>query len=118
MEIDLEKLSAHELALLIKSASAELESRLNQTPVVQRIPAIKKVVTLREPPEYQKDFVLMIKAALQKNTYATADERRRVAAIAAEYPEWIKRQGLPTTHNAGDWNRMRQQHSATRARER
>lgn len=118
MKIDLETLSTHELARLIKSASAELESRLNTEPVVQRVPAPALVVILREPPAEEKDFVLMVKAATKQGQYATADERRRVAEIAEKFPEWVARQGLPTTHNNGDWRKSQQRLSAPRAKER
>lgn len=42
----------------------------------------------------------------------------RVSEIAQEFGEWVKRQGLPTTHNAGDWQRKIVEQSASRTKER
>lgn len=118
MQIDFEKMTSHELARIIKAASSELERRLNDTPIIERTPAPRTVITVQEPPATDKDFVLALKAALQSGNYATAAERRRCAEIAEKYPSWVRSQGMPTTHNAGDWNRSRQNQSRPRAKER
>ena len=37
------------------------------------------------------------------------------AQIAQEFGPWVRRQGLPTSHNAGDWKRKTELASAPRA---
>lgn len=117
MKIDLSKLSSHDLARLIRDASAMLASRLDESPEIVRQPAPRAVISVSEPPSADKDFALFIKGQLQAGKYISAAERRRVSSIAASYPQWIRMQGLPTEHNAGTWSRARQYASARRARE-
>lgn len=115
--MNLSKLSITELAELIREASLELASRMNE-PEIQRIQADRPVVALREPPEDDKDFVLRTKAELQRGGYIRAAERQRVAAIAERYPDWVRRQGLPTEKGTGAWRDAAHRLSAPRARER
>lgn len=115
MKIPLNEISTPGLLKLMRDVAAELEARLS-TPEVERVQAVRPVVLLREPPAEDIDFALMIKARLKGGGYVKAHERERVAQIAQEFGEWVKRQGLPTTHNAGDWRRAGEGLSALRAK--
>lgn len=115
--MNLSALSITELAELIRAASLELASRMSE-PEIQRIQADRPVIALREPPEDDKDYVLMVKAALERGSYITAAERQRVATIAAQYPDWVRRQGLPTEKGTWAWRDAAHRLSAPRARER
>lgn len=118
MVIDFSKLSDNELLSLIREAVAELETRVSM-PRVERVPARDRpVIALREPPDHEKDFCLMVKTRLRRGEYIKADERRQVAEMAAQYPEWVKRQGLPTESGTGAWRRAKEFHSIPRADER
>src|SRR5690625_3380701 len=59
----LTELSVTELAELIREASTELASRMSE-PEVRRVKAERPVVTLREPPEDDKEFVLRVKSVV------------------------------------------------------
>ena len=117
MKIPLNELSTQGLVQLIADASKELQSRLS-APIDVRLHDGRPVRALRVPPEDDADFVLMIAARVRARGYVKAGERQRVAEIAQEFGEWVKRQGLPTTHNAGDWQRKIAEQSAPRAKER
>ncbi len=78
-------LTEAQLVKLIKEAGAELAARLDRQQI-DRIPTPRVVVTMREPSEDQKDFVLMLKARLKKGEYIKAGERREAAAIAERVP--------------------------------
>lgn len=118
MKIQFGKLSDIELVQLIQSASEELGSRISTAPIVKRVQAVERVVVVREPGLDDKDFVLMIKGLLKEGGYVKAGERRRVSAIAAKYPEWVRRQGLPEDSGTGSWKAAQQYFSAARAKER
>lgn len=94
----------------------ELQARL-AAPVEVRLQDGQSVETLRVPQENDADFVLMIAARVRAGGYVKAGERERVAKIAQEYGGWVKRQGLPVTHNAGDWKRRTETARAPRAQE-
>lgn len=115
MIIPLKDISTPGLLKLMRDVAAEIESRLI-APVEHRVHDVRPVVTLRVPPDVDADFVLMIAARIKSGGYVKAGERQRVADIAQEYGAWVKRQGLPTTHNAGDWQRKIASASAPRAR--
>lgn len=117
MKIDLSRMSNHDLARLIRGASALLANRLDESPDVVREPAPRPVVSVSEPPPEDKDFALYIKGQLQSGQYISASDRRQIARIAEQYTQWVCMQGLPTVHNAGAWDRARQYASAPRARE-
>ena len=116
MKIPLNELSTQGLVRLIADASKELQARL-AAPLEVRLHDGRPVHTLRVPSEEDADFVLMIAARIRARGYVRAAERERVAQIAQEYGEWVKRQGLPTSHNAGDWKRRIEIYSAPKARE-
>lgn len=117
MKIPLNEISTAGLFKLLRDVSAELEARMS-APVYHRVRDVLPLKTLRVPAEDDADFVLMIAARVRAGGYVKAGERQRVAEIAQEFGEWVKRQGLPTTHNAGDWQRKIVEQSASRARER
>ncbi|MDQ7989001.1 MAG: hypothetical protein REI09_05135 [Candidatus Dactylopiibacterium sp.] len=118
MKIELSGLTDIELITLISSASAELADRLKNPTVVKRVPAVERTVLVKEPGADDKDFVLTIKSLVQKGGYIKAAERRRVAEIAANYPEWVSRQQLPTDSGTGSWGKARSFHGIARAKER
>ena len=115
MKIPLNEISTPGLLRLMRDVAAELEARHN-TPTVQHVHAKHPVETLRVPPEDDADFCLMIVARIKEGGYVKAGERERVAQIAQEFAPWVRRQGLPTSHNAGDWKRKTEFASAARAR--
>lgn len=117
MKIPLNELSTQGLVRLISDASIELEARLS-APIDVRLHDGRPVRTLRVPTEDDADFVLMIAARVKAGGYVKAGERQRVAEIAQEFAAWVERQGLPTTHNAGDWQRKMAAQSKPRAKER
>lgn len=104
--INLTAISTPELLAIMRSIAAELEARLAE-PNQVRIQAERPVVAMRVPPEDDADFVLMIARQIQSGGYVRASDRRRVAEIAQEFGPWVQKQGCPTTHNAGDWERRR-----------
>lgn len=114
--MNLSKLSQQELVDLISKASAELAERMAR-PEVYREKSSRPVTILREPPEDDKDFALMIKAEVQRGGYIKAAERERIAEIAKSYHEWVEHQRLPTGRGTGEWRKAAQQHTARRARE-
>lgn len=117
MKIPLNEITTQGLVALIADASCELQARLS-APIDVRLHDGRPVRTVRVPPEGDADFVRMIAQRVKAGGYVKAGERQRVADIAVEFGEWIRRQGLPTTHNAGDWGRKIAAQSAPRARER
>ncbi len=112
MKINLSELSDFDLATLIRSAAAELQSRLSQEPIVTRVPAAERVVTVREPSESDKTYVLMLKSVLQRGGYVKAAERQRVATIAQQFPEWVRLQQLPTESGTAVWREAARFHSS------
>lgn len=115
MKINLNEVATGDLFRLLKEIAQELEAR-NSRPVVERVQDQRPVVTLRVPAESDADFVLAIAARMKSGGYVKAGERQRVAEIAENYGPWVRQQGLPITHNAGDWQRAGQWSSALRAR--
>lgn len=115
--MNLSKLSDMDLIDLIKKASAELSDRMN-APTIERVPSPCNVVVVREPNDDQKDVVLAIKARLQRGEYITASDRRDVAAITSEFPEWARLQRMPTEHGTWAWRKAKEFHSLARAKER
>lgn len=119
MRINVADISDAGLAELIAQASAELHKRLvERGPDIIRKPAPQKTVVIDEPPDDEKDFVLMIKKYLQDGKYIKAAERRQVAEIAGRYPAWAKLQKIPADSGTGAWREAKGVHSAGRARER
>lgn len=117
MIIPLKSISTPGLLKLMRDVATELEVRLN-TPEIERVHDVRPVRTLRVPAADDADFVLMIAARVKAGGYVKAGERERVAEIAQEFGEWVRNQGVPTTHNAGDWQRKTRVQSAPRAKER
>lgn len=113
MEIDVTQLSDQDLAQLIASAMQEWAGRQTapeQQAVIQRKPASEpRVVTITEPPQDMKDFVLRIKAMVSKGALITPGERKRVVKIAEDYPDWVTRQGLPTVNDTRAWHQASEQ---------
>lgn len=106
MRIDLASLTDQELSALIMGAMKEWASRQpgQQETQIVRQPAPKpRVITVQEPPEQDKEFVLSLKTRLMRGQYIKAGEREAVAEIASEYPQWILRQGLPTEKGTKAW---------------
>lgn len=108
--MNLSTLNDAELVELIRKASAELAVRMSK-PDVERIPAPRETIIMREPPASDKEFCLRIKTMLEKNLYISASERHQVAELAGTYGEWIKRQGLPTEKGTKVW-RIAQQNAS------
>ena len=115
MKIPLNEISTPGLLKLMRDVAAELENRLGEHEV-RRVQATRPTTVLREPPDDDVDFALMLKARLQRGEYVKAHERERLAKIAEWFGPWVERQGLPTTHNAGDWRRAAERVSAPRAK--
>lgn len=107
--MNLSKLTQQELVDLIQQASAELAERMSR-PEIERIPHSRPVVVMREPPSESKAFVLRVKTMVSKGVYIKAAERNRVAAIAEDYPEWVKQQGLPAERGTSAWREASEAH--------
>ncbi|HUD43549.1 MAG TPA: hypothetical protein VMR06_16290 [Dokdonella sp.] len=115
--MNLSIMSVQQLVDVIREASAELSSRLAD-PVVDRVRAARPNVVVREPSEDDKDFALRIKAIVASGGYVSAEDRDRIAALAAEFGPWIKRQGLPTERGTGAWRKLAQSRRIKPAKER
>lgn len=118
--MNLSRLTNQELAALIQSAAAELNNRLSE-PEIDRIPFrdSRPVVSLREPSEDDKDFILRLKTTALRGGYVSAAERQRVADLAAAgFAEWIKLQGLPLEKGTGPWRKLAEYARVPAARER
>lgn len=48
----------------------------------------------------------MLASRVKRGQYVKAAERVRAAEIAAQQPEFVKLQRLPTTSSAGEWARV------------
>lgn len=118
MKINLSKLSDADLAQLIAAAGAELSRRLTEEDRIVRRPTAPETVVVDEPPIDEKDFVLYVKGLMRSGSYIKSEERRRVTEIAAQYPTWVRMQGVPTTSGAGEWKKATAFSSARRAQER
>lgn len=122
MNIPLNQISTVGLLKLLRDVAAELDSRHasfapqapGKTAAARRDPAMAAL--LDAPHAEDADFCLMIAARIRAGGYVKAHERDRVAAIAQDHPTWVRRQGLPTVHNAGAWQRSAALASAPRAR--
>lgn len=118
MTIELSKLSDLQLLSLISEATAELSARAAK-PLEQRIAdPTRPTVTIREPDAEQKEFVMMIKGKMQRGDYIRASERHDVAAITSIYPEWSRKQRMPTSPGASAWRSAAEHMTAPRAKER
>lgn len=125
MKIQLNEISTAGLLRLLRDVAAELETRQAsfsaqpaKKPAAASQPAPAMAALLHAPDTEDADFCLMIAARIRSGGYVKAGERERVAAIAQDFPVWVRRQGLPTTHNAGDWKRRIEFASAALAKER
>lgn len=107
MKLNLSELPDKDLAELIAAAMKEWAERQAPEVVTERHKSPKVVVTINEPPEDDKNFCLYVAQLMHLGEYIRAADRRRVAEIAESYGPWVLRQGLPDTHNAGDWQRAR-----------
>lgn len=123
--MNLHNMSDAELLALIAEAAQTLRGRAGALPVssaaqpltaTARDPRIAALISA--PDEADQDFCLMLAARIRGGGYVKAHERERVAAIAQDYPAWVRRQGLPTVHNAGEWQRSIAMASAPRAKAR
>lgn len=121
-EIDFHGLSTEELVTLIRRASAELANRFSPELVTSQDAAKKSPALppteIRRPPEDDAAFILRIKSRVSQRGYIKAAERQRVATIATEFPQWVKRQGLPLDSGTGSWNKAREYLSTPMAKER
>lgn len=118
MTIELSKLTDLQLLSLISEATAELTARAGK-PHVERIASpTREKVSVREPDEDQKDFVLMIKAKLRRGDYIKSGDRYDVVAITSQFPEWARLQQMPTETGNGAWSRLSERMMAPRAKER
>jgi len=115
--IKLPEISTPGLLKLMRDVAAELEMRLSQ-PQTRLEHPIQQVVTVRVPPAHEQDFCLVVAEKLKSGDYIRASERNRVAEIAESFHDWVVQQGLPTTHNAGDWKRRGVFMSSPRAKPR
>lgn len=118
MNINFSELPDKDLAELISAAMNEWSARQAPKVVTERNAAPTITVTIQEPPAEDKDFVLMIATLFRRGEYIRTADRRRVSDIADNYGAWVRRQGLPDTHNAGDWKRYAARTVVTRAIER
>lgn len=118
MNINFSELPDKDLAELISAAMCEWSARQAPTVVTERRTTQPAKVTIQEPTPEDKDFVLMIATLFRRGDYIRAADRRRVSDIADNYGDWVRRQGLPTTHNAGDWKRSTARTVVGRASER
>ncbi|WP_343591886.1 hypothetical protein [Paracidovorax wautersii] len=116
MKIPLGEISTTALFHLLQEVAAELAAR-SSGEIVRKIKDDRPVRVVRVPAEQDADFVLMISARVKSGAYIKAAERERVAQIAQEFGPWVERQGLPTTHNVGDWKRQGAYASRPRAKE-
>lgn len=117
-QINLSALPDKDLAELISAAMTEWAARQAPTVVTERRSAPTVTVTINEPGDQDKDFCLYVANLLRRGEYIRSADRRRVAEIAESYGPWVLRQGLPDTHNAGDWQRARGKTLVGRAVER
>lgn len=123
---NLRKMSSAKLASLIAEASEILAFRagaLNRSApavhgVAHRTELTAKPESVARPPEDDADFVLYIKNVVQTGGYVKVAERRRIAEIAREYPDWLRRQKLPADSGTRAWRNATQYQSARRAKER
>lgn len=114
MRIDLASLTDQELSALLMGAMKEWASRQPghlETQIVRQPAPKPRVVTLKEPPEQDKEFVLSLKTRLMQGQYVKAGERAAVAEIAEHYPQWVLRQGLPTEKGTKVWRDAADRHS-------
>ena len=125
MKIHLNELSTPGLLRLLRDVAAELETRQTdfaaqpaKKPAAAAQPDPAMAALLHAPDAADADFCLMIAARIRSGGYVKAGERERVAAIAQDFPVWVSRQGLPTVHNAGAWQRAKSSAGAPRARAR
>lgn len=125
MKIQLNEISTAGLLRLLRDVAAELETRQApfsaqpaKKPAAASQPDPAMAALLHTPDTEDADFCLMIAARIRSGGYVKAGERERVAEIAQNFPLWVKRQGMPTTHNAGDWRRSTERASLPRAKER
>jgi len=115
--VDLAHMSTPDLLAMMRAISAEIEQRLN-TPIEQREQAVQPVKIIREPGDDDKMFCLQIAQCLRRGEYIKADERRRVAEIAQEFPAWVKKQWLPLDSGTGSWGKAARMWSSGFAKER
>lgn len=121
MKINLTDLSDEDLSTLIIEAMEEWASRQGAMPrtIVSRRPTVTHQVTIDEPPHEDKEFALYVKSMLVAGEYIKAGERQRVAEIAEQYPDWVRRQQLPTEKGTAAWrNAGRLLHRYAPAKER
>lgn len=125
MKIQLNEISTAGLLRLLRDVAAELETRQTafaaqpaKKPAAASQPDPAMAALLHAPDTEDADFCLMIAARIRSGGYVRAGERERVAAIAQDFPAWVSRQGLPTVHNAGEWQRAKSSAAAPRARAR
>ena len=117
MRIPLKEISTAGLLKLMQDVAAELAVRLS-TPIEQRVLAVEPVVVVREPTAGQKEMCLQVAQALRSGGYITADERRQVAAVASELPQWVQLQGLPLDSGTGSWRKAAEKYRIGSAKER
>lgn len=117
MRIPLKEISTEGLLNLLQDVAAEVSARLS-TPIEQRVVAVESVVVVREPTAGQKEVCLQVAQALRSGGYITADERRQVAAVANEFPQWVRLQGLPLDSGTGSWRKAAEKYRIGSAKER
>lgn len=123
-EISITTMPDAELVRLINIASAELARRMSVAlpalPLEQ--PAPRQTVPVEMPATVpgadDKDFCLHIAQRLRSGDYIKAEERRRVAGVAEEFPGWVHRQGLPLDAGTGSWRKAAERGRIGQARER
>lgn len=121
-DIDIHGLSTDDLVTLIRRASAELANRFppgqGKSQAEKQKPPAPLPPEIKRPTEDDAAFILRIKSRVSQRGYIKAAERQRVAAIAKEYPEWVKRQELPLDSGTGSWKKTGDYLSTPLAKER
>ena len=117
MKISLNELTTPDLLQLMRDVAAEIEVRVT-APEVRREKTVRPVIVMREPGDDDKEFCLHVAQKLRSGAYIKADERARVAQIAAEFAPWVRAQRLPTERGTGPWRKAAEVFSVGFAKER
>jgi hypothetical protein len=103
MKIDLDGLTNAELAQIARDATALLALRLGGSASTPHEPSRAPADKDFRPVQADCNFVLYVKSRMKRGEYITASERQRIAEIAAQHEDWVRRQGLPIVSNTAPW---------------
>lgn len=114
MNIDLESLTDRELGALLSAAFNEwqLRQRSGTGARVQPLPApaLQQEAPAEQPSEDEKDFMLHVKTRLLRRALILASDRQAFRELARKYPEWTRRQGLPSDPGGSEGRNWRERH--------